>query len=122
MLSCFSLPFALIYLCLYTHAVPTTAPTGIHVRLKTRTSVSMSWDRLPCFEKEGVEGFQVAVRTPNHLSLSDRYIYKAYDKHSKLKVHIQQLIPGETYDLRVAAVNNEGQGPYSSEAKFTFRP
>ena len=49
-----------MYVCMY--AVPTTILTGVHLKTRSKTSVTVRWDALTAFEHEAVDGFDVVVK------------------------------------------------------------
>ena len=113
--------FTFVYLSFHSHTEPTTIPTGIRLKRLKKTSVNVKWDHLPSFETEGVETFLITLKILNRFVLSDMFIHKRFERLTKPKVHLHDLIPGTVYELRIAAVNGEGTGPFSSPVTFTTK-
>ena len=118
--------YSLVCLTFCADSEPTVIPTGIRVKPKTKTSVIVKWDNLPCFKTERIEMFLIVLKLavnpfedlPEGIDLDSRHIYKTYDKLTETEVQVCYLLPRTAYELKIAAVNAEGMGPLSSPVIF----
>ena len=111
------------------HSEPTVIPTGIRVKPRTKRSAIVKWDLLPSFKAEHIQMILIVLKLavnpfedlPEGIELDKRHIYKTYDELTGTEVLIRHLLPGTAYELRIAAVNEEGTGPLSSLVTFTTK-
>ena len=91
----------------------------------------VKWDHLPLFKLQRIQLFSIALKLAGHpfdlgnltksTELDKKYIYMKYNRLTKTGFHIRYLLPGTAYELRIAAVNEEGMGPLSSPVTFTTK-
>ena len=96
-----------------THAEPTTRPTDISVKSSTKTSVIVKWRHLRAFKAEAIQTFIITLHVVGSYALNNMNISTPYERLSQPEVDIHNLIPGAAYELKIAAVNSEGTGPFS---------
>ena len=104
-----------------TLAEPTTLPTGIRVKSRTKTSVIVKWRHLRSFEIEAIQTFLVTLHVVGKFALNNINISTPYERLTEPQVDIHNLIPGAAYELKIAAVNSEGTGPSSLPFIFTTK-
>ena len=89
---------------------PSFYPTGLRLKSIRRTSAVAHWNPLQkCLTNMDILGFTIFLQSNNTGLLSTMYVAGANGKSYKL----YGLTPQTTYNLRIAAVNSEGLGPYS---------
>ena len=87
---------------------PSAAPTSVRVSEVTSSSITVRWWTVPCIHRNGdITGYSVLVMT----SGEDDRINTVGDVR---EATISGLTPSTVYNVSVAAVNNEGTGPYSN--------
>ena len=86
---------------------PSAAPTNVRMTGITSTSVTVRWGKVPCIEQNGdITSYRIRVMTRRE---NDR-IKTVGDVR---EATVTGLSPSTEYTVSVAAVNNEGSGPYS---------
>ena len=84
---------------------PSAVPTNVNVSEVTYSNITVQWGTVPCIHRNGdITGYIVRYwsQTPS------------VSGGSVTETTISNLTPSTTYNIRVAAVNNAGTGPFSS--------
>ena len=82
-----------------------SAPTNVRMTGVTTTTITVKWQKVPCIEQNGdITGYIVRYGSQTQ-SVSGGTV---------TETTISNLTPSTTYNVRVAAVNDAGTGPFSS--------
>ncbi|VDI23776.1 Hypothetical predicted protein [Mytilus galloprovincialis] len=92
------------------HTKPTAPPSNIHASKKGFTSLTISWDALNVFTKNGdVKGYKIYYRGPGLAGTKSAIVLG--------KANCQYTITGlrqnSTYQFILQVINDIGPGPYS---------
>ena len=78
------------------------------VSIISSTAIIVQWETVPCIEQNGdITGYTVLVLESGEMERVEDVVGDV------TQVTISELTPSTTYSIQVAAVNNEGTGPYS---------
>ena len=84
-----------------------TAPTGsptIIMSSSTRDTTTVQWEEVDCIDRNGlITGYRIRVMTSGEIETVD----------DVREATISGLSPSTEYTVSVAAMNNQGIGPYS---------
>ena len=84
---------------------PSAAPTNVRMTGVTSTSITVKWGKVPCIHRNGdITGYSVQYGSQT----------QSVSGGSVTETTISNLTPSTTYNIRVAAVNGAGTGPFSS--------
>ena len=92
--------------------VPTAAPSNIRLTDSTDTSLEISWDEVPCEDRNG------------RIQLYLYHLYTANSDTTQPSLAVTRTLTRENlacnteYRFRVAARNLVGEGPYSADMIF----
>lgn len=95
---------------------PSKAPTGLEIKEITSSSAIITWNQLECTYHNGPNTGYVIVRASN---IQDIPITTYISSHSQTSYNLTSLTPETNYSVKVAAMNREGIGPFSSKISFT---
>ena len=84
---------------------PSAVPTNVRSTGITSTSITVRWRKIPCIEQNG-DITRYIVQYGNET--------KNVSGGSVTETTISNLTPSTTYNVRMAAVNDAGTGPFSS--------
>ncbi|VDI41029.1 Hypothetical predicted protein [Mytilus galloprovincialis] len=92
------------------HTKPSAAPSNIHASQKGFTSLTISWDALDVYTKNGdVKGYRVYYRGPGLAGTKSATILG----EANCQFTVNGLRPNSTYQFVLHAVNDVGPGRYS---------
>ena len=84
---------------------PSAAPTNVRMTGVTTTTITVKWQKVACIEQNGDITHYIVRYGSQTQSVSGG---------SVTEITISNLTPSTTYNVRVAAVNDAGTGPFSS--------
>ena len=88
---------------------PSAPPNSVSVSIISSTAITVQWETVPCIEQNGdITGYKVRVLESGEMERVEDVVGDDVNE-----VTISDLTPSTTYSIQVAAVNNEGIGPYS---------
>ena len=100
---------AAIMLC--TLSAPSVPPSSVNVSVENSTAISVQWGMVPCIHQNGpITGYSVRYGVMGSGSSQSVNVSGA----SKTGTMISDLMSSTTYDVQVAAMNDNGTGVYSS--------
>ena len=82
----------------------------------------VKWRHLRSFDAEAIQTFSITLHIVDNFALNNMNISTPYERSIEQEVDIHNLIPGAAYELKIAAVNSEGTGPFSLPFIFTTKP
>ena len=98
-------------------AEPKVHPTHLRVKSIGRTSAVLRWKTPPkCLETLDILGYSISVEQLDLGLRSMSTLNVNGEKTDTLK--LSGLIPGTAYQVRIAAANSAGAGPYSPHVTF----
>ncbi|CAC5408804.1 unnamed protein product [Mytilus coruscus] len=101
------------------HTKPGAPPSNIHVFKKDITSLTIAWNALDLFSKNGdVKGYQVYYRGPG---LSGTKSVNVLGE-ANTQYTLTGLRPNSTYQFILRVINDVGGGPFSSFVPFSTLP
>ncbi|VDI23774.1 Hypothetical predicted protein [Mytilus galloprovincialis] len=93
------------------HARPSYAPSNIHASVQEETSLTICWDALNVFTKNGdIKGYKIYYRGPGLTGTNSANILGEANR----QYTITGLKPNSTYQFIVQVINDVGPGPYSA--------
>ena len=88
---------------------PSAAPTNVDVPVINSTAITVQWEMIPCIDQNGdITGYIVWYVSQT----------QSVSGGSVTETTISNLTPSTTYNVRVAAVNDAGTGPFSSNVSI----
>ena len=94
---------------------PAGFPENLHSTMSTATTITLTWDKLNCVDRNGViTGYIVQ----NGTTAFDTSLNVTGTSVSDRTFTASGLVPLTTYMFRITAVNSDGVGPYSSPHSF----
>ncbi|XP_071170986.1 netrin receptor unc-40-like [Mytilus edulis] len=101
------------------HTRPSAAPSNIHASSKGITSLTISWDALNIFYKNGdVKGYKVYYRGPGFAGTKSANVIGEANR----QFTISGLRPNSTYQFILQAINDVGGGKYSGLIPISTLP
>ncbi|XP_076101231.1 uncharacterized protein LOC143071030 [Mytilus galloprovincialis] len=101
------------------HTKPAAAPSNIHASIKRITSLTISWDALNVFTKNGdVKGYKVYYRGPGLIGTQ----FATVPGEANREYTVTGLRPNSTYQFILQVVNDVGPGPYSGFIPISTLP
>ncbi|XP_063435974.1 mucin-2-like [Mytilus trossulus] len=101
------------------HTKPSAAPSNIHASTKGITSLTISWDAVDIFHKNGdVKGYKVYYRGPGLAGTKSANVIG----ESNRQFTVSGLRPNATYQFILQVVNDVGPGNYSGFIPITTLP
>ena len=88
---------------------PSDTPQQVTIVDTTSTKIIVQWQELPCSDRNGdITGYTVrySISGCNHVTL--------HSDSDTLVITLVELIPFANYSIEVAAVNDNGTGPFST--------
>ena len=97
--------------CFFIYAEPSTAPTGFAVLSKGSSSVTLTWNELPCSDQNGQLLGYIISHTPDGGTTSTAALPIGSNE-------ITGLTSCAKYTFTIAAWNSAGIGPFSTQLAF----
>ena len=93
------------------HAAPSAAPSSVFVSSVNDSSITVMWQMVQCIDLNGdITGYTTCY------VISDTNSLEMCVPSGGDRTHVViDVVPNSTYTIRVAAVNNIGTGPFSTE-------
>ena len=89
---------------------PSAAPTDLIVLSSTLSSISIQWEAVPCIHRNGnITGYVIQYKEVD----GGMFINESIDGDQR-EANITGLKSSTFYDIRIAAVNSVGTGPFTS--------
>ncbi|KAG1676193.1 Tyrosine-protein phosphatase Lar [Nymphon striatum] len=91
--------------------IPISAPENLRVTKVLATSVEISWDVVPCLERNGrIVSYEYEISHIFPLAQSKSSLFNTTGNH----VHVDDLLPNTNHKFRVRLYTDAGVGPFSS--------
>ena len=107
-------------------AAPDGIPQALNVASSTSTSITISWDRVVCLQRNsGITGYLVSYgrMSPTGLPMAEESVGIEGVGAGSRVFTVVGLFPRTSYSLSVMAVNTEGQvGPSATIQHTTISP
>ncbi|KAG1676199.1 Receptor-type tyrosine-protein phosphatase F [Nymphon striatum] len=99
------------YFFMTLQSVPISAPENLRVTKVLATSVEISWDVVPCLERNGrIVSYEYEISHIFPLAQSKSSLFNTTGNH----VHVDDLLPNTNHKFRVRLYTDAGVGPFSS--------
>lgn len=98
--------------------VPSGYPSGLHPTSVHDTSITLSWNKLPCKQENGpIIGYQCRLFLHSKLYSTDRIMGSESTTYTA-----KELSPHTEYDFDIAAINEKGVGDFSPPVTVQTAP
>ena len=96
-------------------AVPSAAPANFSLANQTLTSVTVTWEPVLCMYRNGlITGYVIKYNELNNDLVGNKTIEG--DKNLIRMFEITGLKPSTQYEIKIAAVNSVGTGPFTNKS------